>query len=283
MKKISGKKNSSRIMIPLIIILLVFVREKVNGSPFAPECEQLMFPASHKLINRMLDFDTSQKNSPMYSVTMLKKPMKIDGNWNKEQWLSVKPVELTNYMGKIPPFRPVVQAKMMYDEENLYVIFQVNDRYVRSVIEEYNGPVSTEACVEFFFSPDTSLPDRYFNLEINAGGTPLMGYHNFPQKESQTFSIEDLQKIEIAHSLPKKVDPEIDIPVTWTIEYRLPFSVLEKFSHITHPKPGVTWRANFYKTASKSSNPHYITWSIVDNPVPNFHLPRFFGQLKFVK
>lgn len=77
--------------------------------------------------------------------------MKIDGNWNKAQWRLVKAVELTNFMGQIPPFRPTVQAKMMYDEDNVYVIFRVRDRYVRSVIEEYNGPVSTEACVEFFF------------------------------------------------------------------------------------------------------------------------------------
>jgi hypothetical protein len=161
---------------------------------------------------------TSQKINSNYSVKRLKKPMKIDGNWNKAQWRPVKAIELTNFMGQIPPFRPIVHAKMVYDENNLYVIFRVNDRYVRSVIEEYNGPVSTEACVEFFFSPDTSLPERYFNLEINAGGTPLMACHTFHQKEYQQFSVEDLKKIEIAHSLPKKVDPEMVTPIFWTVE-----------------------------------------------------------------
>ncbi|MEP7106848.1 MAG: carbohydrate-binding family 9-like protein [Ferruginibacter sp.] len=225
----------------------------------------------------------SQKNNSAYQVKRLKKSMKIDGNWDKTQWRSVKPVELTNYMGQIPPFRPTVHTKMMYDEDNLYIIFQVNDCFVRSIIEEYNGPVSTDACVEFFFSPFPDIPGGYFNLEVNAGGTPLMAYHIFPQKEFQQFSDEDLKKIEIAHSLPKKVDPEIATPVTWTVEYKLPLSLLEKFSSIIRPKSGVTWRANFYKTASKSSNPHYITWSFVDNPVPNFHLPQFFGQIRFTK
>jgi hypothetical protein len=81
--------------------------------------------------------------------------------------------------------------------------------------------------------------------------------------------------------LPKVVDPEIKDSITWTIEYRIPLSMLEKFSEVTRPKPGVVWKANFYKTASQSSNPHYITWSVVDNPVPNFHLPQFFGTLEF--
>src|SRR5215212_5680571 len=108
MKKINWKKIRLRIIVPLIIILTVFGGMKVNGSPLGRKCEQVMISASHELINRVLDFDTSQKNSAMYSVKMLKNPMKIDGNWNKTQWLSVKAVELTNYMGTIPPFRPIV-------------------------------------------------------------------------------------------------------------------------------------------------------------------------------
>ena len=224
-----------------------------------------------------------QKEGPVYAVKKLKRPITIDGNWNKKQWRSAHVIEIKNYMGAVPSFQPVVHAKMMYDEDNLYVIFQVKDCYVRSIVEQYNGPVSTDACVEFFFAPDTSLPERYFNLEINAGGTPLMAYHIYPQKEYQRLSPADLQRIEIAHSLPSKVDPEIVTPVTWTVEYKLPLSVLEKFCSITHPHAGAVWKANFYKTASKSSNPHWITWSIVHNDKPNLHLPQFFGWLQFAK
>jgi len=224
---------------------------------------------------------TDMKKESVYTVVKLKKSMKIDGNWDKPQWRSVKAIELTNYMGQIPSFRPTAHAKMMYDKNNIYVIFRVNDRYVHTTTEEYNGPVSRDACVEFFFAPDVTLPERYFNLETNAGATPLMAYHIFQQKEYKKFSIEDLQKIEIAHSLPKKIDPEITEPVTWTLEYRVPIDLLKKFANIADPKRGVIWKANFFKTASKTSNPHYLTWSFVDNKTPQFHLPQFFGTLRF--
>ncbi|MEO6000690.1 MAG: carbohydrate-binding family 9-like protein [Chitinophagaceae bacterium] len=221
------------------------------------------------------------KDIAVYKVHRLLKPMTIDGHWNKKEWRKVKAVDLTRYMGDIPPFRPTAQAKMMYDDNNVYLIFQVHDRYVHSVVETYNGPVSGDACVEFFFSPDTAFAQRYFNLETNAGGTPLMAYHIFPQKEYQRFTPEELDRIEIAHSLPKTIDPEITEPVTWTIEYKVPLELMEKFSSVIRPKAGTVWRANFYKTASKSTNPHWITWSFVDNPKPNFHLPQFFGLLLF--
>lgn len=225
----------------------------------------------------------SQKRNLTYTVKRLKEPIQIDGNWNKHQWRSVKAVHLTYLMGKAPSFRPNVHAKMMYDKENLYVIFKVKDRFVRCMVQEYNGPVSTDACVEFFFSPDINLPERYFNLETNAGGTPLMAYHIYGHKEYQKVSVEDLKKIEIAHSLPSRVDKEIGTPITWIIEYKLPVSMLEKYGSVTHPSDGNIWYANFYKTASRGSNIHYLTWSRVDNPEPNFHLPQFFGKLKFGK
>ena len=122
---------------------------------------------------------------------------------------------------------------------------------------------------------------RYFNLEINCGGTPLMHYNIIPRKEVENLKIEDIEKIEIAHSLPQIVDPEIREKITWTLEYRIPIDVLRKYSNITQPKAGIIWRGNFYQCGDKTSNPHYLTWSIVDNNKPDFHLPQFFGILKF--
>lgn len=223
-----------------------------------------------------------------YIVKKAKKSLTIDGNWDKSDWCTVEPIKIENFLGKVPSFQPTVQVKMMYDKHNVYVIFKVNDCFVRNVIEEYNGPVSGDACVEFFFAPDNKQPDRYFNLEINAGGTPKMAYHILQQAASQNVSIEDLKEITIAHSLPKRVDPEIEKPVSWTVEYKMPISILEKYGSVKAPKRGVIWRANFYKTSSKSSNPHWMTWSAIDDTTTKvklgrFHQPAFFGQLEFKK
>ena len=228
--------------------------------------------------------DTAKRPpAPLYKVARLNKSMQIDANWNKAEWKKIRAIKITNYMGKLPAFKPQVEAKMMYDNKNVYVIFRVKDRYVHSVVQEYNGNVSGDACVEFFFAPDSHFPERYFNLEINAGGTPLLFYilPPYPKASYTRLDPEDIKQIEIAHSLPQVVDPEIKDSITWTLEYRIPLSLLEKFSDVTRPAPGVAWKANFYKTASHSTNPHWITWSVVNNPKPNFHLPQFFGTLEF--
>lgn len=222
------------------------------------------------------------KNKPIYWVERLNSPsIPIDADWNKAEWQHHQAIHLENMMGTAPDFFPVTAAKLMYDDHHIYGIFRVDDRYVRSIVKEVNGNVSADSCVEFFFSPDSEVPGHYFNLEINAGGTPLMHYVTIPRKEFTKLGAEDFEQIEIAHSLPPIIDPEIAGLVSWTIEYRVPFSMLEKYSKITRPRAGATWRANFYKTAGHTSNPHYLTWSPVDNPHPDFHLPKYFGTLKF--
>jgi len=225
--------------------------------------------------------ETKMKDPSVYRVSRLDQSIPIDGIWDKITWQQVQPAAITNYMGEIPGFRPVAEAKMRYDADNLYIIFRVQDRYVRCLTGDINGPVWEDGAVEFFFAPDTSYPQRYFNLEINCGGTPLMHYNLVPRQESREIAPDDIRQIEIKPSLPQIIDPEITEPVTWTLEYRIPLAMLEKYSPVIRPEKGVSLRANFFKIAENNSNPHYITWSKVDLPKPDFHRPEFFGILQF--
>lgn len=220
------------------------------------------------------------RNEPEeYSVKRLKKPMVIDAKWDKAQWKKIKEIPISNFMGDIPAFRPVVKAKMMYDQDYLYLIYKVDDRHVRIQNDKFNSSVSTDACVEFFFSPDKDWPLWYFNVEINAGGTALMAFHKDGKRTNMVE--EDFKDVLIAHTLPRKLDQEISEPITWFLEFKLPLKLLKKYSSISQPEKGVKWKANFYKTSSRSTNPHYLTWSKVHNPKPQFHLPQYFGTLIF--
>ena len=216
-----------------------------------------------------------------YAVRKSAAAPKIDAVWDKDPWRTIAPLRLENAMGEPPSHRPVVQAKIAYDGEAVYVIFRVEDRYVRAVADGYQGRVWEDSCVEFFFTPGPRPDDGYFNLEMNCGGTALFHHQKERGKDVVPVSAEDFAKIQVAHSLPKIVDPEIEGPVTWTVEYRLPIAILGQYAAAVPPAPGAAWRANFYKCGDKTSHPHWLTWAPVDFPKPNFHLPAFFGALIF--
>ena len=258
---------------------------------FMPFEYELKYDPSALQNNRLLAISSDILGIPFkeikkpseYPVSRLRKSMQIDSNWDKPQWKNIKAIEIGNFMAKHPAFKPAMQAKMMYDDKYVYVIFQVRDSAVRCITKEINGPVWEDNAVEFFFSPDENFPLKYFNLEINCGGVPLMHYNAVASREITDLKPEEIKKIEIAHSYTPVNDKEIPGPLTWTVEYKIPLAMLEKYSQVTHPAKGVTWRANFYKIAHKSSDPHYASWNLVniDPKDVEMHLPEYFGVLNF--
>lgn len=223
-----------------------------------------------------------EDGSMKYVVKRAAGPMTIDGNWDKPAWQAVEAIELARYMGERPTHFPKVRAKVMYDDDNLYVIFRVEDRYVRAVAKQHQDSVCRDSCVEFFFVPGIDTTKGYFNLEMNCGGTMLFHFQVVPRKGQVLIPPQELARIEVAPSMPRIVEPELPDPTTWTVEYRLPTDFLTKYClSAQRPAPGVIWRANFYKCADESSHPHWLTWSEVKRPRPDFHVPEFFGTLVF--
>jgi hypothetical protein len=221
------------------------------------------------------------KKDMKYIVKSVQKPILINAVWDKQSWNNIEHIELTHYMGSKPVHFPKTMAKMAYDENAVYIIFKVEDQYVRAVCTDNQGPVYKDSCVEFFFTPDEDVSSGYFNLEMNCGGTLLFHHKGKMQKRGINIQEEHIAQMEIAHSLPKIVEPEIEEKTTWVVEYKIPISILQEYHDVKKPSLGVIWKANFYKCADDTSHPHWLTWAPVENPGPNFHLPEFFDVLEF--
>lgn len=218
----------------------------------------------------------------VYQVKPADGPITIHANWDQPAYQAAEPLRLAHFMGARPEHFPAVQARLLYDRDALYVMFHVADRYVRAVAQAHQDAVCRDSCVEFFFTPGEDVSTGYFNLEMNCGGTLLLHHQIVPRKNAVAVDAADLERIEIAHTLPRIVDPEITTPVTWTVEYRLPMDILGRYApHMLRPAPGVRWRANFHKCADHTSHPHWLTWAPVDHPRPDFHRPTSFGTLAF--
>ena len=217
-----------------------------------------------------------------YKVGRLQEAPVINAEWDKDPWNGIKPLIVGNYMGEKPGHLPRTEAKLACDDEAVYVIFRVEDRYVRAVAGKHQDVVCTDSCAEFFFAPTGDVADGYFNLEMNCGGIMLFNFQLIPRKDSVPVAESDLARIEVAHSAPRRIDPEIGEPYTWSVEYRLPFAILANYlPSAVPPGAGTVWRANFFKCGDNTSRPHWLTWAPVDRPRPDFHVPEAFGVIEF--
>ena len=106
------------------------------------------------------------ENEISYTVRRATQEVKLPGKWDEGQWKDADVIEIANYLGQKPDHFPKSQAKILYDDDNLYVFFKVEDQYVRAVAEQTHGKVWEDSCVEFFFTPGTDISQGYINIEI---------------------------------------------------------------------------------------------------------------------
>lgn len=213
-----------------------------------------------------------------YLVKRAAGPVNMAAEWNDPIWSNAVTQKLEVVMEKSSDHHPCTELRMLYDDKNIYGLYQVKDQYVRAVQEKDQGQVCTDSCVEFFIRP--AGEKKYFNFEMNCGGTMLL-YH-VTDCRSHNFLVipqEDLDTVERFHTLPKIVDPEITEPVTWRLGFRIPLSLFVKYANINPKLSGQVWHANFTKCADHTSHPHWLTWMPLSKL--DFHLPDEFGEFIF--
>ena len=157
---------------------------------------------------------------------------------------------------------PKVNARVMWDDDYLALMFRVDDHYVRAVANHpWNGSdsVCTDSCVEFFVSP-VAGSDGYLNCEANCGGTMLIGVHGGILGDDVKMDAADRATIPMAATMPANTEPELVGPTTWTVEYHIPNSIFLKYFGAGAAIGGEGFRANFYKCADKTSHPHWGCW-----------------------
>ena len=220
-----------------------------------------------------------------YTIRSANDKVYPDKNLPLDIWDKADTLQITHFPWQDSGHRPETTVRLLYTTNALYIRFEVKDQFIRAVARQFQDNVCTDSCVEFFVAP---VPDSldYFNFEVNCGGTMLL--HRCPSieerangRETENVTHADGLTIEMEHSLPKIIDPEIAEPTNWTIEYRIPFRLFAKYFDIKAPKSGDIWRANFYKCGDKTSHPHWGSWAPVKTEKPNFHTPQFFRPIIF--
>lgn len=225
------------------------------------------------------------KKNHAYDIFPARHRPEVMGRWDGAAWHRVPTLRIANFRVESSSHRPWTTLKLLHSSDGLHGLFMVRDRYIRCIRNRFQDQVYKDSCVEFFAQPK---PGRgYFNFEFNCGGTLLATYIVNPTRVKSGFkdftplSLEDARQIQIFHSLPEVIDPEIPDETLWFVEFCIPYTLFEKYVGPTAPVAGQTWRANFYKCADESSHPHWAAWAPVDEM--NFHLPRCFGHLHFLK
>jgi hypothetical protein len=188
----------------------------------------------------------------------------------------VQPLKLETVNWDNYSYLPEVSCQIAYNENELFLQYQVNEQSVKAEITKSNGRVWTDSCVEFFLSPEGN--NAYYNLEMNCIGTILLGYrkNGEPAIHATDEQIAGIRRISSLGNMPFA---ERKQQTQWQITVAIPWKVF--FKHELMPVKGKKMRGNFYKCGDELSVPHFVSWTKINTPNPSFHVPECFGGLEF--
>jgi hypothetical protein len=174
-------------------------------------------------------------------------------------------------------YMPEVSFNIAYSHKEIFLKFYVDENYIKAEKRETNQMVCEDSCVEFFVSPaDDGI---YYNIEFNAIGTCLLGAGT---GRADSTRVDPAIVSKIRRLASEGIEPfgERTGRFAWTLTLAIPYQVF--FRHSISDPAGKKFRANFYKCGDKLSVPHFVTWSPVGTPQPDYHQPAYFGELIFL-
>jgi hypothetical protein len=208
----------------------------------------------------------------------------LAGRWDGPAWAAAPALAVGRFHARSSDHRPRTEVKLLHGGDLLFVLFRVEDRYVRCVHVDYESDTYKDSCVELFVQPQGRT--GYFALEVNCGGAFSLRYIEDPTRTANRFarwtpvSPGDAAGVRVAHSMPARVDPEVADPASWWVEIAFPCRVMEAYCGPIPPLSGQRWRGNLFKCGDDTSHPHWASWAPVGEEL-NFHQPGCFGELEF--
>lgn len=200
-------------------------------------------------------------------------------------WRRADELRIASFHPRGSNHRPRASARLLHDGGWFFVLFRVeDDRFVRAAHTSYDSDTYKDSCVEVFVQP--AGRSGYFALEVNCAGAFSLRYIEDPTRTADRFARwtrvewEDARRIEVATSMPYRIDPELAGPVTWWVELAWPVAVMAPYCGAVGNLGGQRWRGNAFKCADETSHPHWASWAPIGEKL-DFHAPQYFGSLLF--
>ncbi|MAT13687.1 MAG: hypothetical protein CMJ46_00265 [Planctomyces sp.] len=219
------------------------------------------------------------KSLPDYTIKWTTGAITIDGKLEESDWEAAKSVGDFQFAWYESGKKEQTVAKMLWDDEYLYVSYRCEDAHIHATRTERNSSVWFDDCVEVFTAPNPDDSDNYFNIEMNVNKAFLEGSHpeGINTKPKEKWRCEG---IKIATTVEGTLNDDSDTDSYWILEAAIPFSAFAHVAKNTPPKPGDVWRLNLNRLGGET-NQQYSQWSPSTTEEPQFHSPKDFGRVHY--
>jgi hypothetical protein len=246
--------------------------------------------------------------------------IEIDGRLSEACWQRAP--KSPRFVDMVTGVRGLLDTRMaaLWDDENLYVGFWVEEPNVQARFTERDSPVYFENDVEVFIAGQ----DCYYEFQINARGTiyevfyvwqdayekggfadnpefnllrhpvdvlggfqDAMRYKKHPRGRRWAFMDWDFPGLRAAVHVDGTLNDDSDVDRGWTVELAFPWAGMQALSQgrPLPPRDGDIWRMDFSRFEALPYNGRVtdpsIGWSFSKHGVYDSHIPECFPYMHF--
>jgi hypothetical protein len=204
--------------------------------------------------------------------------IKLDGKLTEKEWADAPSTgDFVRTMDG-QPAEQKTQAKLLWDDKNLYVAFINDDKDIWTTLDKHDDKLWTQEADEMFIDADGD-GKTYVELQVNAKGATFDSYLPTYRQNQNDWDANMKAGVNIEGTLNKRDDED----KRWTVELAIPLEAAkgkEKEMKNVPPKVGTEWRVNFFRMDQPNGRPQSGTgWS--PPMVGDFHALDKFGVLVF--
>jgi len=222
---------------------------------------------------------------PEYSVLRTETPINVDGRLDDPAWEKAGVMELVDNVTGKPPRLPTT-ARMLYDDEWLYVGYHSMDHDIWGTMKRHDDPIYDEEVVEIFLDP-VGLLTAYYELEVSPLNTR---FDAFILNDAEVAGTDERgprfqgfiawDPIGFKHGVYVKgeLNAHDGKAEFWECEMAIRFDELFLGKNLP-PKPGDVWRGNLYRIDIEGKRIEESAFSPTGKE--DFHVPSRFGKFVF--
>ncbi len=204
----------------------------------------------------------------------------IDGQLGESDW--TRATATTTFVdtlgGGVGPFPAT--ARTLWDDQNVYVAFEVTDDYLHNTITERDGHLWEQDAVEIMVDPDGDGL-HYFELQVSPTGNVFETAYDSRRVPGPIGHADwDSHMVARAHVEGTVNDETPD--QRYTVELSIPWTAFAygEMPASAAPPAGATWRFNFYVMDTRADGGQRGEgWS--PTLTNDYHVPTRFGRVTF--
>jgi hypothetical protein len=214
---------------------------------------------------------------PEYTILRAGAPLRIDGKLDEAAWVAAPAVGDFVFTWWKQGKKEQTQAKLLWDDEYLYVGAICDDAHITARHTERDGKIAEDDCFEVMLAPDPDRADVYFNIEFNVLGGILDNFR--PDGPTKPRAPKwDAEGVKIAGTYVGTLNDDRDVDQSWQVEVAIPWRNFAAVAKATPPPPGTVMHLNLNRHGGKT-NFQYSQWSPAATPKPSFHTPEALGRM----